>query len=145
MTEQPTLPADSAGFVPTDEDIRGVLDWFAAYDAAATEGNVEVMADMAHFPINVVTNDGDGNGSAESWDRERFLARMGEMSGSGGEVAMESARTPVFLTKDLVFVVTDARITVGDHVTEVRYGDLLVRADGRWVFQTMVQGGWGAN
>ncbi|GAB3487251.1 DUF4440 domain-containing protein [Amycolatopsis cihanbeyliensis] len=144
MTEQSTLPTGSAGFVPTDEDIRSVLDWFAAYDAAATEGDVAAMADMALFPINVVTNDGGGDGSAESWDRERFLARMEEMSGSG-DVSMESTRTPVFLTRDLVFVVTDARITVGGHTTEVRYGDLLVKADGRWVFQTMVQGGWGAN
>lgn len=131
MTELP-----GSGFEPTDEDVDGVLAWFAEWDALAVRKDVEGMADLSLFPINAVTD-----GSAESWDRERFLRDMGAALGDG-DVRMESVRTPVFLNENLVFVVTDAKITTGDFEQVVRYGDLLVKTDGRWLFQTMAQGGW---
>ncbi|QFZ17977.1 hypothetical protein [Saccharothrix syringae] len=124
------------GFVPTDEDVAGVLAWFEEWDALAVAKDVEAMAGMALFPVNAVTD-----GSAQSWDRARFLADMGANLG-GGDVRMESVRTPHFVSADLVFVITDATITVGGHSQVVRYGDLLVKTGGRWLFQTMVQGGW---
>ncbi|WP_121011392.1 nuclear transport factor 2 family protein [Saccharothrix australiensis] len=132
------VPGSGAGFVPTDEDVAGVLEWFAQWDALAVAKDVEAMAGMALFPVNAVTD-----GSAESWDRARFLTDMAAQLGDGdGDVQMESVRTPIFLNAGLVFVVTDATITVGEYSQVVRYGDLLVKVDGKWLFQTMVQGGW---
>lgn len=122
--------------MPTDEDVAGVLAWFEQWDALAVAKDVEAMADMALFPVNAVTD-----GSAQSWDRARFLGDMAATLGDG-DVRMESVRTPVFVNADLVFVITDATITAGDFSQVVRYGDLLVKADGKWLFQTMVQGGW---
>jgi ketosteroid isomerase-like protein len=122
--------------VPTDEDVAGVLAWFEQWDALAVAKDVEAMADMALFPVNAVTD-----GSAQSWDRARFLEDMAATLGDG-DVRMESVRTPVFVNAGLVFVITDATITAGDFSQVVRYGDLLVKADGKWLFQTMVQGGW---
>jgi ketosteroid isomerase-like protein len=122
--------------VPTDEDVAGVLAWFEQWDALAVAKDVEAMADMALFPVNAVTD-----GSAQSWDRARFLEDMAATLGDG-DVRMESVRTPVFVNAGLVFVITDATITAGDFSQVVRYGDLLVKAGGKWLFQTMVQGGW---
>ncbi|MCC8250300.1 nuclear transport factor 2 family protein [Saccharothrix luteola] len=130
------VPGSGAGFVPTDDDVAGVLAWFEQWDALAVAKDVEAMADMALFPVNAVTD-----GSAQSWDRERFLADMRATLGDG-DVRMESVRTPVFINADLVFVITDATITAGDFSQVVRYGDLLVKTDGKWLFQTMAQGGW---
>ena len=124
------------GFAPTDDDVAGVLAWFEQWDALAVAKDVEAMAGMALFPVNAVTE-----GSAQSWDRERFLADMAANLGDG-DVRMESVRTPVFVNANLVFVITDATITVGESSQVVRYGDLLVKTDGKWLFQTMVQGGW---
>ncbi|NJQ03083.1 nuclear transport factor 2 family protein [Streptomyces sp. PLAI1-29] len=140
------MPAAGAGFTPGEEDLRSVTEWFARYDALAARGEVEAMAGMALFPLNVVTDDAAGEGSAESWDRERFTATMGEVTaGAGGDspVTFESVRTPHFLTASLVLVVTDAVMTAGGHRQAVRYADLLVKRDGAWRFQTMIQGGWG--
>ncbi|MFE9747487.1 nuclear transport factor 2 family protein [Saccharothrix saharensis] len=132
------VPGSGAGFVPTDEDVAGVLAWFEQWDALAVAKDVEAMADMALFPVNAVTD-----GSAQSWDRARFLHDMAATLGDGdGDVRMESVRTPVFVNANLVFVITDATITAGEFSQVVRYGDLLVKADGKWLFQTMVQGGW---
>ncbi|HEX7307684.1 nuclear transport factor 2 family protein [Lentzea sp.] len=108
-----------------------IMRWFEQWDALAKAGDVEAMADMALFPINTVTG-----GSAASWDRETFLREMGAQL--GGDVEMESTRTPHFLDDDLVFVITDGTI----NGTTVRYGDLLTKVGGEWKFQTMAQGGW---
>ncbi|NUT54192.1 MAG: nuclear transport factor 2 family protein [Saccharothrix sp.] len=124
------------GFVPTDDDVAGVLAWFEQWDALAVAKDVEAMADLALFPVNAVTD-----GSAQSWDRERFITDMAASLGDG-DVRMESVRTPVFINANLVFVITDATITAGGSSQVVRYGDLLVKTDGRWLFQTMAQGGW---
>lgn len=122
--------------MPTDEDVAGVLAWFEQWDALAVAKDVEAMADQALFPVNAVTD-----GSAQSWDRARFLDDMRASLGDG-DVRMESVRTPVFVNANLVFVITDATITAGEFSQVVRYGDLLVKVDGKWLFQTMVQGGW---
>lgn len=108
-----------------------VMDWFRRWDELAVAGDVEQMAGMALFPINAVTD-----GAAMSWDRERFIEEMGAQV--GGDVRMESVRTPHFINDNLAFVITDGTI---NGVT-VRYGDLLVKVAGEWKFQTMVQGGW---
>ncbi|RDI18307.1 hypothetical protein DFR72_119101 [Lentzea flaviverrucosa] len=108
-----------------------VMQWFAKWDELAVKGDVEAMADMALFPVNTVTD-----GSATSWDRETFLKEMGAQL--GGEVQMESTRTPHFINDNLVFVITDGTI---NGIT-VRYGDLLTKVGGEWKFQTMAQGGW---
>ena len=107
--------------MPTDDDVAGVLAWFEQWDASAVAKDVEAMADMALFPVNAVTD-----GSAQSWDRARFLTDMAATLGDGeGDVRMESVRTPVFVNANLVFVITDATITAGEFSQVVRYGDLL--------------------
>lgn len=130
------MSESGVGFVPTDEDVAGVLAWFEEWDALAMAKDVEAMAGMALFPVNAVTD-----GSAQSWDRERFLADMRASLGEG-DVRMESVRTPHFINANLVFVITDATFTGSGFSQVVRYGDLLVKVDGEWLFQTMAQGGW---
>jgi hypothetical protein len=134
------IPA-SDGFVPSGEDIASVEAWFAEYDGYAGKADVERMADMALFPLNVVSDDAT-NGAAAQWTRAEFVAAMSHVVSP--DVRMESERTPIFLTRRLVLVVTNATFTVDGQAQAVRYADLLVKKDGRWLFQTMVQGGWGS-
>lgn len=144
MTEARKSPFGGGAFTPTAEDRRSVEAWFAEYDAHSAKADVERMADMAMFPLNVVTDSADGEGLAAQWTRERFMRTMAGVMGGGGQgdIQMESTRTPHFLTEHLVVVVTDATVTTNGEPYGMRYADLLVKADGRWVFQTMVQGGW---
>lgn len=132
----------AAGWAATPEDLQEVLDWFDRYDTLVAAGDLDAMADMAAFPINEVTDDAHGHGLAKPCDRAGFLAQMQEVVGGAGAVTMDSTRHPVFLSRSLCFVVTDARVTVAGHTTPMRYGDLLMRAADGWRFQTMVAGGW---
>jgi len=131
-------------YVPTAEDLASVEAWFREFDAHAAKGDVERMADMAVFPLNVVSDDPSGEGAAAQWTRERYVETMRQvMGGGGGDLAMESARTPVFLSAGLVLVTTEAVLTWPGGGQRVRYADLLIRRGGEWRFQTMVQSGWG--
>jgi hypothetical protein len=131
----------TAGFVPSEADLASVRAWFERYDALAAARDYEGMADVALFPLNEVTDDGKGNGRADQLDRAAYLAQMEQVM--GGDVQLETTRTPYFLSADLVFVISDGTMTYDGHTQPIRYGDLLVKVEGEWKFQTMVQGGWG--
>ena len=103
LTDVQQYPA----YQPTDEDRASVLAWFEQYDALAQARDFAAMADMAVFPLNEVTDDGNGNASATQLDRAAYVAQMAEVMGDG-EYSMESTRTPHFLSDALVFVITDA-------------------------------------
>ncbi|BDM74120.1 hypothetical protein HEK616_76070 (plasmid) [Streptomyces nigrescens] len=134
------------GYVPTAEDRASLDAWFAEYDAQSAKRNVERMADMAAFPLNLVSDDAAGNGRSAQWDRERFIATMTHVMGDGGEdITFESTRTPVFLSPAIAVVFTDSTMTVQGETRQLRYADILIRRDGTWAFQTMIQGGWGDN
>nr|WP_042182914.1 hypothetical protein [Kibdelosporangium sp. MJ126-NF4]CEL15223.1 hypothetical protein [Kibdelosporangium sp. MJ126-NF4]CTQ95735.1 hypothetical protein [Kibdelosporangium sp. MJ126-NF4] len=144
MAELPEAVVASGAFKPSAEDVASVHAWFAKYDAHVADAELEQMADMALFPLNIVSDSEEsGNGAAAQQTREQFIESMSQVVGAAGDVKMESTRTPVFLTRQLVLVVTDATFTIDGVAQQVRYADLLVKQNGQWLFQTMVQGGWG--
>ncbi|MGP3998638.1 nuclear transport factor 2 family protein [Streptomyces sp. 8N706] len=134
------------GYVPTAEDRASLDAWFAEYDVQSAKRNVERMADMAVFPLNLVSDDAAGNGRSAQWDREQFVATMTHVMGDGSEsITFESTRTPVFLSPSMAVVFTDSAMTMEGRTQQLRYADILLRRDGEWAFQTMIQGGWGDN
>lgn len=135
-----------AGYVPTAEDRASLDAWFAEYDAQSAKRDVQGMADLAMFPLNLVSDDAAGNGRAAQWDREQYIATMTQVMGDGSEdITFESTRTPVFLSPVLAVVFSDSTMTMDGRSRQLRYADILVRRDGAWAFQTMIQGGWGDN
>jgi len=142
LSETQQVPG-TAGFVPSEADLASVVAWFERYDALAAALDYEGMADVAVFPLNEVTDDGKGQGKAEQLGREAYLEQMAQVMGGGGDVKLETTRTPHFLSDSLVFVISDGTMTYEGHTQPIRYGDLLLKIDGNWHFQTMVQGGWG--
>jgi hypothetical protein len=137
-----TNPPTDSGFAPSPEDLAAIDEWFRRYDAYAAAGDVAGTASMALFPLNTVTDNAAGEGSARQLSREEYLQTMGGVL-DGGNVTMESRRTPYLLTRSLAVVFTEAEFTVDGNRQRVRYADLLVKVGGEWRFQTMVQGGWG--
>ena len=135
----------ATGYQPTAEQAKEIEVWFATYDALVAAGDLEGMADQAVFPLNEVTDDAAGLGVVSATDRHRFVAQMREAGVGAGGLDMRSSRTPVFLSPDLVFVVTDAAFTADGETTTMRYGDLLIRTSAGWRFQTMIAGGMSAS
>ncbi|WP_308406268.1 nuclear transport factor 2 family protein [Streptomyces sp. AC602_WCS936] len=139
-----TLP--HTGYTPTAEDRASLDAWFEEYDALCTKCDVERMADQAVFPLNLISDDSAGNGRSAQWDRRQFVDTMSHVMGDGSqEVTFRNTRTPVFLSRSMAVVFTHSVVTAGDQTYETDYADVLVRKDGAWAFQTMIQGGWGDN
>ncbi|MEU0393131.1 DUF4440 domain-containing protein [Streptomyces sp. NPDC006208] len=134
------------GYTPTAEELTSIQEWFASYDAHSAKRDVERMADLAVFPLNLVSDDSAGNGASAQWDREQFVATMTQVMGGGSDdITFESTRTPVFLSSAMAVVFTDSTMTMDGHTQHLRYADILIRRDGKWAFQTMLQSGWGDN
>ncbi|SDL04715.1 DUF4440 domain-containing protein [Streptomyces indicus] len=134
------------GYTPTTEDRESLDAWFARYDEASGKREIERMADMAVFPLNLVSDDSAGNGRSAQWDREQFVATMTHVMGDGSQdITFESTRTPVFLSPSMAVVFTDSTMTMDGQSQQLRYADILLKRDGAWAFQTMIQGDWGDN
>ncbi|MEU6622015.1 DUF4440 domain-containing protein [Streptomyces litmocidini] len=134
------------GYTPTGQDRASLDAWFAEYDAASGKRDIERMAEMAVFPLNLVSDDSSGNGRSAQWDRDQFIATMTHVMGEGSQdITFESTRTPIFLSSSMVVVFTDSTMTEDGHSQQLRYADILLKRDGKWAFQTMIQGGWGDN
>ncbi len=133
------------GYTPTAEDRESLQAWFADYDALSARREVERMADLAVFPLNLVSDDSAGDGRVAQWDRAEFVETMTRvMSESGaGDITFESTRTPVFISPAIAVVFTDATMTTDGTTHQLRYADIMVRRGGSWAFQTMIQSGWG--
>ncbi|MFF9346259.1 nuclear transport factor 2 family protein [Streptomyces sp. NPDC014734] len=134
------------GYVPTTEDRASLAAWFEEYDACSARRDIGRMADMAVFPLNLVSDDAAGDGRSAQWDRERFVTTMTQVMGGGGEdISFESTRTPVFVSPSMAVVFSDSAMTAEGRTRHLRYADVLIRRNGRWAFQTMLQSGWGDN
>ncbi|HSK90544.1 MAG TPA: DUF4440 domain-containing protein [Euzebyales bacterium] len=143
MTDQSPLTA--TGFTPSEEDTRSLLDWFDRYDAHVRDRETDAMADMALFPIIVMTNDSAGECVTQEWDRETFVQAMAmDTDGSDpSEVELSNEREPVFLNRDLAVVVTNSTVTMNGQQQHMRYVDIMAKHDGEWRFKSMIQAGWG--
>ncbi|MDI2131306.1 nuclear transport factor 2 family protein [Yinghuangia seranimata] len=131
-------------YQPTAEELQAVEAWFVAYDAVAERGAIEELADLAVFPMNVATDVPGGHAAVRQWTREEYIEAMREAIGGGtAGLDLASTRTPRFVSANLVVVETEATMTFEGQRQSMHYVDLLVRTEGGWAFQTMVQGGWG--
>ncbi|MGW0554436.1 MULTISPECIES: DUF4440 domain-containing protein [unclassified Streptomyces] len=134
------------GYTATPAELASIEAWFAAYDAHSAKREIERMADLAVFPLNLVSDDSAGDGASAQWDRQQFIETMSQVMGDGSDdITFESTRTPVFLSPAMAVVFTDSTMTAAGQTQQLRYADILIRRDGKWAFQTMLQSGWGDN
>jgi ketosteroid isomerase-like protein len=138
-------PLTTTGFVPSEHDTQSLLEWFARYDELVRRNDTEAMADMALFPLIVMTNDSAGDCVTQEWDRETFVQAMAMNMEGSDPAAMDfvNEREPVFLNSDLAVVVTSSTVTMNGQEQHMRYVDIMAKQDGQWRFKSMIQAGWG--
>lgn len=142
MTSQ--TPFTATGFTPSEQDTQSLLDWFTRYDTHVQRNETDAMADMALFPIIVMTNDSAGDCVTQEWDRETFVQAMAmNTADPDQEMELRNEREPVFLNSDLAIVVTNSTVTMDGEQQHMRYVDIMAKKDGQWRFKSMIQAGWG--
>ncbi|GAB7047203.1 hypothetical protein JCM9534A_23290 [Catenuloplanes indicus JCM 9534] len=130
-------------YTPTNDDVDGLLAWFARYDAHTRDNDTEAMADMALFPLMVMTDDSAGECVGQVWDRPTFIAAMSMAGADSATVEFDNHRSPTFLDADLAVVTTDSTMTIDGETTRTRYVDVMAKQNGEWRFKSMIQSGWG--
>jgi ketosteroid isomerase-like protein len=141
-TQSPFTPTQ---FTPTAHDVETLLAWFERYDGHVRRNDTEAMADMALFPLVVMTNDSAGECVTQEWDRDTFVQAMG-MGADGSDhssVEIRNHRQPTFLNGDIAVVVTDSTVVAGGETQHMRYVDVMAKTGGEWRFKSMIQAGWG--
>ncbi|MGH8879098.1 MAG: nuclear transport factor 2 family protein, partial [Stackebrandtia sp.] len=68
-TEFLTADHSVTGYRPTDDEVDGLRDWFNRYDGHSASGEIERMAAMADFPVNLVTDGSNGDAWTGQWSR----------------------------------------------------------------------------
>ncbi|GAB7037387.1 MULTISPECIES: nuclear transport factor 2 family protein [Catenuloplanes] len=130
-------------YTPTHDEVGALLDWFARYDSHARDNDIEAMADMALFPLMVMTDDSAGECVGQVWDRATFVAAMSMAGAGSATVDFDNRRSPVFLDADLAVVTTDSTMTIDGEISRTRYVDVMAKEHGEWRFKSMIQPGWG--
>ncbi|WP_229074419.1 DUF4440 domain-containing protein [Actinoplanes sp. DH11] len=138
-------PFTVAAFTPTAQDTAGLLAWFDRYDEHVRRNDIQAMADMARFPLTVMTSDSAGEYVTQQWDRATFVQTM-DLSAGGADptaVRIDNQRQPVFLNADIAVVISDSTVTTGESTQHMRYVDVMAKTGGEWRFTSMIQAGWG--
>jgi hypothetical protein len=132
-------------FTPDKEDVKSLTAWFEKYQSHVLKNELDEMAAMAIFPLIVVTDDSNGNCVSQSWDVATFKQVM-DLAAQGVDlstVTIENNRNPIFLSKNLAIVISDAITTIAGQPQQSRYADIMVKQDGAWKYKSMIQSGWG--
>ncbi|MFC7403876.1 hypothetical protein [Georgenia alba] len=145
------------GYRPTAEEQDSLAAWWETYDGLAERSAVARMAELATFPVNVVSDDAEHRPHCGQWDRDHYVSTMSRVMGAPDGAAasdpdaagptpegtFESIRTPLFLGPSIVVVFSRSTMTAGGETYHLDYADVLVRENDGWRFQTMIQPGWG--
>jgi hypothetical protein len=143
MDQQPYIPAKT--FTPTENDVQHLLSWFEEYQKNVLKNDLDSMAEMAIFPLIVMTDDSEGNAITQEWDRQAFKQAL-DLEAQGVDpatIAITNKRTPFFLNENVAIVITDAITTVAGESQPSRYADIMFKKDGEWKYKSMIQSGWG--
>ena len=134
-------------------DMEAAVDWLRAKGLAAAakksgrtaaEGLVGVAVEGTRGAVVEVNSETDFVAKNEQF--QQFVRTMTQVMGDGSEdISFESVRTPVFLGPAMAVVFTDSTMTADGTTQQLRYADVLIKRDGQWAFQTMLQSGWGDN
>jgi hypothetical protein len=146
--EKPATGGDPmAGWTPPKvknekKDRQEIAAFMKKMEAAAKQADLDASAALVDFPVLMVTDDKEGEASADSWSREQWVKVMEPFY----KAPMPTPKhTPtIFLVTDSLAVVTDVwTMPMGGKKVSGRNAMLLVRTDGEWKAKAMMEGGWG--
>lgn len=131
-------------FQPTQQQADEITTWFAEYDEFTKNFQFEHMADRGIFPMYVITDTSKGDGVTQTWTREDFIQSMkSSMENTPEDIAYNTTRKLYMINANIAIVLTAWRPHKDSDTGILKYADILLKQDGEWRFQTMIQDGWG--
>jgi hypothetical protein len=113
-------------------------------EAAAKRGDIDAAAALVDFPVLMATDNKNGEGMAETWERERWIEVMKPFYAKPMPEMKVTHKPSIFLLSDSLASVHDvATMKMGAKTITMRNSTLLVRRDGKWLVKGMAEPGWG--
>jgi hypothetical protein len=148
-TDVKSTPAAAAVplFTPrkvTTEDKKGIDALIAAEEAAMTKGDMEASAANVDFPVYMVSDNAKGEAIAVNWDKKKYVDVMtASAQNMPKDAKMKHNRKYHFLTDTMALVTDDVSSTVAKTTQSWKSASLVVKKDGKWLWKSMMMGGWG--
>lgn len=146
MAQMDLSKVGAAARKPTNEKQtkQEVMAFFKAMDDAMKKGDMEAMFAAHDFPIFMATDDMKGVPETKMYTREEYIAEMKPyFEGMPKDMKVTHKPTITVLSDSLVNVVDDFTTTTGKQKVSGRNAGLLVKRDGKWLWKSMIEAGWG--
>ena len=118
--------------------------FFKELDDLDKKHDMEGMLTRIDFPVFMVTDDSKSEATAKPYTKDEYVAEMKPFwDNLPKDMSTTHKRTVTFLSDALADVVDDWTMTMGKQKVSGRSTELLVKHEGKWMFKTMVEAGWG--
>jgi len=139
-----------AGWEPSviksaDKDKKEITALLKAMEGAAAKGDLDAAVALMDFPVLMVTDDSQGDASAEPWSREQWVTMMKPFySKPMPPGSMTSGKPAIFLVSDsLATVGFPWTMKMGGKSVSGTSATLVIKKGGAWKVKSSIEGGWG--
>jgi len=145
-------PADAAnpmaGWKPkkvTKKDTKGIDALYKASEEAWQKGDLAAAEALHDFPLYMMTDNAAGVVSSGNYSKEEWNQMMKPaLENMPKDVKMKSTHKPTFVTDSIAFVEETHTMTPPKGKPETwTSASIVILKDGKWMFKTAVEGGWG--
>ena len=139
------------GWMPeavTKRDTKGIAKMMMAWHKAFMAKDLNAAAEYLDFPVLMVTDDGKGNVTAATWDKDTWVKNMTQSMSKmppmkpGMKMPMPKTKYD-FITNDIASVFASMTMPMGKKSMTTNSHCLVVLKDGKWLVKSMTEGGWG--
>lgn len=131
---------------PKDEKaVKKEVDAFLkAQEDLAKKHDQEGMLAAIDFPVYMVTDDQKGVVEAKAYTKDEYVAMMKPFyEAMPKDLQMSHKYAVTVLSDAMAEVIDDVTTTVGKQKSTAKSVSLLVKRDGKWMWKTMIEAGWG--
>ncbi len=125
-------------------DKKGIEELYKTADEATRKGDFETMAARVDFPVMMMTDNAAGVPSTVLWEKQVWLDTM-KKSAAGMPVDPKmSKKTKItFISDSLAMVEETNEMMIGKTKEKWTSASIVELKDGKWMFKSMIEGGWG--
>ncbi len=136
----------SASRKPYDEGAikKEIESFLVQQEKAEKSHDFNASIDSIDFPVAMITDNSKGVVMAKEYSRDEYVAMMKPFFESMPNDMSTNYKPQITVLSDsLADVVNDYTVTIGQQSAEGRWSGLLVKKDGKWLWKTMIEAGWG--
>lgn len=124
-------------------DRRGISALLSAAEVYTRKGDADAIADLMDFPVQIVSDRGDGTTTSMAWTKEQWLREMRpKLVALPKGIRWQRAAKVTFVSDVLAVVDETHSLVVGRKRQSWKSAAFVVNSGGKWLFKSMMEGLW---